>query len=106
EIGGQRLEDMFARLLAGGEVAALAKPQHHVEETQIRPSVGDRIMLAPDRADPNAAERENAGFYRGPADDFDGRSHIETAIEIGGIFDGEMRHGGITPAIRLADQAK
>ena len=32
EMGGQRLEDMLAGLLAGGEIAALAEPQHHVEE--------------------------------------------------------------------------
>src|SRR5450432_4384222 len=30
EMVGQGAKDMFARLLAGGEVAALAEPQHHV----------------------------------------------------------------------------
>src|SRR5690348_15426943 len=32
EMGRERLEDVLAGLLAGGEVAALAEPQHHVEE--------------------------------------------------------------------------
>jgi hypothetical protein len=32
EIGRQGLENMFAGLLAGGEVAAFAEPQHHVEK--------------------------------------------------------------------------
>src|SRR6476660_7215307 len=42
EIGRQRLEDMFAGLLAGGEVAPFAEPQHHVEKAEVRVTVGDR----------------------------------------------------------------
>src|SRR5438105_7229904 len=64
EMGGQNFKDMFARLLAGGKVAALAKPQHHVEKAVVRIAVGDGIMLAPERADANAAEREDAGLDR------------------------------------------
>src|ERR1700749_4025639 len=62
EIRRQCLEDMFAGLLAGGEVAAFAEPQHHVEETKVRIAVGNRVMLAPDRADADAAEWKDAGL--------------------------------------------
>src|SRR5579871_1412649 len=62
EIGGQRLEDVVAGLLAGSEIAALAKPEHHVEKAVGRIAVGDRIVLAPDGADPDAAERKDAGL--------------------------------------------
>src|SRR6185312_7571477 len=101
EIGGQRLEDMLAGLLAGGEVAALAKPQHHVEKPEIRTSIGDGIMLATNAADTDAAEWKDPGFDRGLADDFDDLAHVEPCIEIGGIFEREMRHVRITPAISI-----
>ncbi len=97
EMVGQRAKDMFAGLLSGREIAALAKAQHHVEKAELRIAVGDRVMLAADSADADAAEREDAGFDRGLADDLDDLSHVEACIEIGGIFDGEMRHGRITP---------
>src|SRR5712691_11438137 len=58
EIGRQRLEDVRAGLLAGREVAALAEPEHHVEKAEIGISVRDRIMVASDGADADAAERE------------------------------------------------
>src|SRR5882724_12102784 len=92
EIGRQRLEDVRAGLLAGREVAALAEPEHHVEKAEIGISIRDRIMLAFDSADADAAEREDAGFNRGLADDFDGFAHVDKGVEIGGIFDREMRH--------------
>src|ERR1700733_5021407 len=92
EMIGQRTEDMLAGLLAGGEIAALAKPQHHGEKPQMRIAVGDRKMLAADGADANAAERKDAGLRRGLADDFDDLAHVEPGIEIGGIFKREMRH--------------
>src|SRR5262249_3803517 len=44
EMRRQRLEDVFAGLLTGGEVPAFAEPQHHVEEGEVRIAVGDRIM--------------------------------------------------------------
>src|SRR5438045_5545143 len=69
EIDRQRLEDMFARLLAGREVAPFAEPQHHVEKAEIRSSVGNRIVLASDGADANAAEREDAGLDRGRSEE-------------------------------------
>src|ERR1700759_5088244 len=59
KMGGERLEDMLAGLLAGGEIAASPEPQHHVEETEIGISVGDGIVLAPDGADADAAERKD-----------------------------------------------
>src|SRR5689334_10676584 len=62
EMGGQRLEDMFARFLARREVAAFAEPQHHVEEGEIRIAVGDRVVLASDGAYADAAERKDAGL--------------------------------------------
>src|SRR5438876_8439775 len=34
QIGRQCLEDMLAGLLAGGEIASLAEPQHHGEEAE------------------------------------------------------------------------
>ena len=66
-----------------GEVAALAEPQHHVEKAEVRVAVGDRKMLASDGADANAAERKDAGFHRGLADEFDDRGHVDAAVEIG-----------------------
>src|SRR5665213_342967 len=99
EMGGQRLEDMFSGLLAGGEVAARAKPKHHVEKSEIRTSIGDRVVLAANAADTDAAEWKDPGFDRGLADDFDDLADVEPCIEIGGIFEREMRHVRITPAI-------
>src|SRR3984885_14749954 len=105
EMVRQRLEDMLSGLLAGREIAPLAKPQHHIEKAEIRTSVGDGVVLATDSANPNAAERKDAGLDRGLADHFDDFSHIDASIEIGGIFQGEMRHVRITPAILRAYQA-
>src|SRR5690349_3171394 len=65
EMRGQRLEDMFAGLLAGGEIAPLPEPQDHVEKAEIWVAVGDRIVLAFDGADADATEREDAGLNRG-----------------------------------------
>src|SRR6266481_3746708 len=78
EMDGQRLEDMFAGLLSGREIAALAKPQHHVEKAEIRRTVGNGVVLAAYRADANAAEREDPGLHRGLADHFDDLVHIDT----------------------------
>src|SRR6201996_5463492 len=97
EMRGQRLEDMLAGLLPGGEGAAFAEPQPHVEEAEVRIAVGDRVVLASDGADADAAEREDAGLGRGLAYDFDHLGHVDALVEIGGIFDREMRHGGFTP---------
>src|SRR6476646_1295556 len=94
EIGRQRLEDVLAGLLAGGEIASLAEPQHHVEEAEMRAAVGDRKMLASDSADADAAKREDAGLDGGLANEFDDVAHVDAVVEIGGIFDGEMGHGG------------
>src|ERR1700748_2916713 len=90
---------MFSSLLAGGEIAARAKSQHHVEKAEIRGSIGDGVVFATDGANPNAAERKDASLDRGLADDFDDLSHIDAGIEIAGIFKGEVRHVGTTPAI-------
>src|SRR5262245_6766294 len=100
EMRRQRLEDMLARLLPRGEIAAFAEPQHHVEEAEVRIAVGDGVVLASDRADADAAEREDAGLGRGLAHDFDDFGHVDALVEIGGIFDREMRHGGFTPNCR------
>src|SRR5580692_4068087 len=67
EIGRQRAENMLAGFLAGFEIASFTKPQHHVEESELRISVGDRVMLASHRADADAAKREDAGLDRGLA---------------------------------------
>jgi hypothetical protein len=83
ELCANSAENVLAGLLAGRQIAALAKPQHHIEETEMRLSVGDRVMLAADRANANATERKNPGFYRGPADDFDDLAHIDARIEVG-----------------------
>src|SRR5665213_1286782 len=95
EIGRQRLEDMLAGLLAGGEIAALAEPQQHGDKTVIRIAVGDRIMLAAHGADAGAPDREDSGFNRGLADHLDHLGHVDTGIQIGGIFEREMRHDGL-----------
>ena len=46
-------------------------------------AVGDRIMLASDGADADAAERKDAGFHRRLADEFDDRAHVDALVEIG-----------------------
>ena len=92
--------------LAGREIAPLAKPQHHVEKAEMRAAVGNGVVLATDGTNPNTAERENAGLHRRLADHFDDLAHIEAGIEIGRVFDREMRHVGITPTILRAYQAK
>ena len=74
---------MLAGFLARREIAALAKTQHHVEKPEIRPPVGDGVMLATDGTDLNAAEREDPGFHRGFADDLDDLAHIDAGVEIG-----------------------
>src|SRR4051794_19742138 len=96
-MAGQFLEDMLACRLAGWQVAAFAKTEHHVEESEVVASVGDGVVLASDSADPDATKREDAGLHRCLADDFAGCGHIDTAVEIGRVLNGEMRHGGITP---------
>src|SRR5580658_2664844 len=62
EMSRQGTEDLFAGLFAGLQIAALAKPQHHSEETETRIAVSDRIMLASHRAHADATQRENAGL--------------------------------------------
>src|SRR6478735_4889409 len=106
EMGRQRLEDVLAGLLAGGEIAALAEPQHHRKEAEIGVAVGDGVMLAFDGADADAAEREDAGLHRGLANDLDDFGHVDALVEIGRIFDREMRHGGFTPTCCSWRQAK
>src|ERR1700737_4150705 len=83
EMVGQEGENMFAGLLAGCEIASLAKTQYHVEKTVLRLSVGDGVMLATDRADANAGERKNSGFYCCLANHLDDRAHINVLIEVG-----------------------
>ena len=46
-------------------------------------AVGDRIVLASDGADANAAEREDAGLDRGLANQLDDRAHVDAPVEIG-----------------------
>ncbi len=77
------LENMFAGLLSGREVAPLAKPQHHVEEAKTLVAVGDRIVLAPDGADANAPERKDAGLDGGLADQLHDEAHVDASVEIG-----------------------
>src|SRR3954469_2404269 len=54
EMAGERLEDLFAGLLAGLEVTAFADAQHHIEKAVVLPRVRNRIMLASDGADADA----------------------------------------------------
>src|SRR5215471_10111443 len=89
----QRLEDVLAGSFSGGEVAAFAKSQQHVEKSVICPAVGNGIVLASDGAITDAAEREDAAFHRGPAHDLDDFGHVDAPVEIGRIFYREMRHG-------------
>src|ERR1700733_6093781 len=92
EIAGKRLEDMLAGLLPGREIAALAEPQQHREEGELGIAVGDGVVLAANGADAGASNREYPGLQRGPADHFDDLCHIDAGVEIGGIFEREMRH--------------
>src|ERR1043166_6953394 len=71
---------------------SLAEPQHHVEKAEMRTAVGDGKMIAPDGADADAAERKDSGLDRRLAHQLDQRLHVDAGLEIGGIFDGEMRH--------------
>ena len=66
---------------------------------RLRAAVGDRVMLAADRADPDAAERKDPGFSRGLADDFDDLAHVDARFEVGGVFKREVRHGGSLPRV-------
>ena len=86
EMSRQRLEDVLAGLLAGGEIAAFAEPQHHGEKAESG-AVGDGVMLAADRADADAAERKDAGLDRGLAHELDDLGHVDAGVEVGGIFD-------------------
>src|ERR1700733_5552891 len=97
EIRRQRAQDVFAGGLAGLQVAAFAEPQHHVEEGKVGIAVADRVMLASHRAHADAAERKDAGLDCSLANDFHHVSPVDACVEIGGIFDGEMRHGGAAP---------
>src|SRR5580704_7183169 len=92
EIARERLEDTLAGLLAGRKIAALAEPQQHREEGKIGIAVGNGVVLAADGANPRAADRKNPGLQRRLADDLDDPTHIDAGLQIGGIFDGEMRH--------------
>src|SRR6266702_7393516 len=62
EMPGEGVENVLAGFLAGRKVAALADAQHHVEKAVVLPGIGDRIMLALDGTDADAAEREDAGL--------------------------------------------
>src|SRR5581483_598151 len=101
----QGAEDVLAGFLARREVAAFAKAQHHVEKAVIRSTIGNGIVLAADGANADAAERENAGLDRGLAHDLDDLAHVEAGVEVGGIFDREMRHGEITPRLISSEVA-
>ncbi len=83
---------MVAGALARGEVAALANAQHQRHKAELRVAVGDRIVVAADGADADAAKREYAGLDRGASDHLDHLAHIGALSEVGRIFDGEMRH--------------
>ena len=58
----------------------------------MRRPVSDGVTLAADGANANAPEWKNPGFHRGLAHDLNDLAHIDAGIEIGGIFDREMRH--------------
>src|SRR5215471_8052234 len=62
KVSGERVEDMLAGFLTRRKISAFAEPQHHVEKGKILAAVRDRIVLAFDRANADAAEREDAGF--------------------------------------------
>src|SRR3954469_22390352 len=104
EIGRQHAEDVLAGSLAGGEVAAFAKPKHHVEKAEMRSSVGHGGVLAADGADADAAERENPGFNGSLAHYLDHGLHVDARLEIGGIFNREMRHFGSLPVNFLLER--
>src|SRR3954466_13791542 len=107
EMPGERLEDMLAGRLAGWQIAAFADAQHHVEKAVVLPRVRNRIMLASDGANADAAEREDAGLDRRLAHHLARRTDVEAVVEIGRIFDREMRHRGFTPClfVRLGEVA-
>jgi hypothetical protein len=65
-------------------------------------TIGDRIVLAPDGADANAAEREDAGLDRCLANQFHDRANVDVAIEIARIFNRKVRHIAMAPAFPKA----
>src|SRR4051794_14812942 len=71
EMVGQGPEYVLAGVLAGSEVASLAKPQYHIEKGKMRRAVGDGEMFAANGADPDAAEWKDPGFDRGLAHGLD-----------------------------------
>ena len=81
--GRRAPEDLFASLLAGGQIAPLAEPQHHVEESVIISAIRDGKMLASDGADADTTEREDAGFDRHAAHHFDHRADVDARLQIG-----------------------
>src|SRR4051812_5200537 len=81
EMSRQRLEDMLAGLLAGREVTYFTEPQYHREKAELRIAVADRIMLAFDGADADAADREDTGLHRRLADQFDNGCHVDALVE-------------------------
>ena len=74
---------MVAGLLAGGQIAAFAQPQHHIEKFEIGLAIGDGEVLATNSADANAAERKNPGLHRSRADNFHNLAHVNPRIQIG-----------------------
>jgi hypothetical protein len=73
---------MFAGLLPRGEVPAFAEAEHHVEKPVILAAVRDGVVFAPDSADADTSEREDAGLDRRLANQFHDRAHIDAPIEI------------------------
>src|SRR3954469_19794334 len=105
EVARHRIEDVFAGLLAGCEIASLAKSQHHVQKGEFRFAGRDCVMLAADGADTNPPERKHSGFNRSRADKLDQFADVDAGIEVGGIFNGKMRHSR-TPKVRHAIQQR
>src|SRR5262249_52947927 len=81
EMAGQRAEDMFAGPFARGEIASLAEPQQHCQEAVVVAAIGNRIILAGDRAHPNAADGEHAGLHRGPAHNLADLADVHDVVE-------------------------
>src|SRR4051812_22228116 len=93
EMPGEHLKDVCAGFVPCGEVTAFAEPQQHRKKRVVGAPIGDRIVLAADRAHADAANGEDAGFDCRLAHDFADLRHVEMGVEVGGIFDREMRHG-------------
>ena len=68
-----------------------------MDKSVIRRTVGDAEMLGSVGPNANSAEREHAGLDRRCVQPVEQRIELKTLLDIGGIFDDQVRHTGRWP---------